>query len=63
MEKKHIISLVHSNPKDITMLYNTNRDAFLNFGYRRKKHYFVTYKTHSTLALEARVKVYVMRYE
>ncbi|WP_117885558.1 RNA polymerase sigma factor [Aureibaculum luteum] len=32
MEKNHIVSLIHSKPKEIDNLYTSNRDAFLNFG-------------------------------
>ncbi len=32
MEEKHIISLLHNKPKEIKELYNSHRNAFLNFG-------------------------------
>lgn len=32
MEKVHIDTLIHSNPKEIGRIYNDNRDSFLFFG-------------------------------
>ena len=32
MDKKHIITLIYSKPKELNDLYNNHRDVFLNFG-------------------------------
>ena len=32
MDKKHIKSLIHSRPKELSHLYNNHREIFLNFG-------------------------------
>ena len=32
MEKKHILSLIHSKPKAVESIYNNHRTAFLGFG-------------------------------
>tara|TARA_R110000868_G_scaffold373423_1_gene637517 strand:- start:9115 stop:9660 length:546 start_codon:yes stop_codon:yes gene_type:complete len=32
MEENHIKALIHSDSKEVSELYNTNREAFLNFG-------------------------------
>jgi RNA polymerase sigma factor (sigma-70 family) len=49
MEVNHIKALIHSNPVEVGTLYNSNRDAFLNFG----KKYGLSYDDLSDIYQEA----------
>lgn len=49
MEKQEIKILIQSNPKEISTLYNSNRDAFFNFG----KKYGLSYDDLSDIYQEA----------
>lgn len=49
MEKQHISTLIKSNPKEISSLYYSNRDAFFGFG----KKYGLTYDDLSDIYQEA----------
>lgn len=53
MEKRHIKALIISDSKEISNLYNSNRDAFLNFG----KKYDLDYDDLSDIYQEAFIAI------